>query len=57
MPCPFTGPKMFCADPNKIFVPAKRLILLNAKTQKRIVSAESIFGSAVHFDYKKKTSE
>jgi hypothetical protein len=45
MPCPFTGPKMFCADPNflsqpknltaisastKIFVPAQKPILLNA---------------------------
>jgi len=45
MPCPFTGPKMFCADPNflsqpknltafsvssKTFVPALKPILLNA---------------------------
>jgi hypothetical protein len=45
MPCPFTGPKMFCADPNflsqpksltafsastKTFVPAQKPILLNA---------------------------
>ena len=45
MPCPFTGPKMFCAGPNflnqpknltafsassKTFVPAQKLILLNA---------------------------
>ena len=45
MPCPFTGPKMFCASPNvlsqsknliafsassKTFVPAKKPILLNA---------------------------
>ena len=45
MPCPFTGPKMFCADPNflsqpknltafsassKTFVPAQKKILLNA---------------------------
>ena len=42
MPCPFTGPKMFCACPNflsqpknltassKIFVPAQKPILLNA---------------------------
>ena len=45
MPCPFTGPKMFCADLNflsqpkyltafsafsKNFVPAQKLILLNA---------------------------
>jgi hypothetical protein len=44
MPCPFTGPKMFCADPNflsqpknltafsastKTFVPAQKPILLN----------------------------
>ena len=45
MPCPFTGPKMFCAGPNflsqpknltafsassKTFVPAQKPILLNA---------------------------
>ena len=45
MPCPFTGPKMFCASPNvlsqpknltafsassKSFVPAQKTILLNA---------------------------
>ena len=45
MPCPFTGPKMFCASPNfltqpknltafsatsKTFVPAQKPILLNA---------------------------
>ena len=45
MPCPFTGPKMFCAGPNflgqpknltafsassKSFVPAQKPILLNA---------------------------
>ena len=45
MPCPFTGPKMFCVDPNflsqpknltafkassKTFVPAQKPILLNA---------------------------
>ena len=45
MPCPFTGRKMFCAGPNflgqpknliafsassKSFVPAQKLILLNA---------------------------
>ena len=45
MPCPFTGHKMFCADPNflsqpknltafsassKTFVPAQKTILLNA---------------------------
>ena len=45
MPCPFTGPKMFCAGPNflskpktltafsassKPFVPAQKSILLNA---------------------------
>ena len=45
MPCPFTGPKMFCAGPNflsqpknltsfsvslKTFVPAQKTILLNA---------------------------
>ena len=45
MPCPFTGPKMFCAGPNslsqpktlttfsassKTFVPAQNPILLNA---------------------------
>ena len=45
MPCPFTGPKMFCAGPIflsqpknltafsaslKTFVPAQKLILLNA---------------------------
>ena len=45
MPCPFTGPKMFCAGPNflsqpknltafsassKAFVPAQKPILLNA---------------------------
>ena len=45
MPCPFTGPKMFCARPNfwsqpknltafsafsKTFVPAQKPILLNA---------------------------
>ena len=45
MPCPFTGPKMFCAGPNvlsqpknltafsassKAFVPAQKTILLNA---------------------------
>ena len=45
MPCPFTGPKMFCADPNilsqlknltafsassKTFVPAQKANLLNA---------------------------
>ena len=45
MPCPFTGPKMFCAGPNflsqpknltafsassKTFVPAQKLILRNA---------------------------
>ena len=45
MPCPFTGPKMFCAGPNflrqpknltafsapsKTFVPAQRTILMNA---------------------------
>ena len=45
MPCPFTGPKMFCAGPNflsqpknltafsassKLFVPAQKPILLNA---------------------------
>ena len=45
MPCPFTGPKMFCAGPNfltqpknmtafsassKPFVPAQKPILLNA---------------------------
>ena len=45
MPCPFTGPKMFCATPNflsqpknltafsvssKTFVPAQKTILLNA---------------------------
>ena len=45
MPCPFTGPKMFCADPNflsqpknltafsassKTFVPAQKPNLLNA---------------------------
>ena len=44
MPCPFTGPKIFCAGPNflsqpknltafsaslKTFVPAQKLILLN----------------------------
>ena len=44
MPCPFTGPKMFCAGPNllskpknltgfstssKTFVPAQKTILLN----------------------------
>ena len=44
MPCPFTGPKMFCVDPNffsqpnkltafsassKTFVPAQNQILLN----------------------------
>ena len=44
MPCPFTGPKMFCASPNfssqpknltafsassKTFVPAQKTILLN----------------------------
>jgi hypothetical protein len=48
MPCPFTGPKMFCADPNflsqpknltafsastKTFVPAQKPILLNANQQ------------------------
>ena len=46
MPCPFTGPKMFCAcpnflsqpknltvfsDPSKTFVPAQKPILINAK--------------------------
>ena len=45
MPCPFTGPKMFCVGPNilsqpqiltgfsassKTFVPAQKPILLNA---------------------------
>ena len=45
MPCPFTGPKMFCAGPNflsqpqnltafsaslKTFVPVQKTILLNA---------------------------
>jgi len=45
MPCPFSSPKMFCADPNflsqpknmtafsassKTFVPAQKPILLNA---------------------------
>ena len=45
MPCPFTGPKMFCGGPNflsqpknltafsapsKTFVPAQKPILLNA---------------------------
>ena len=45
MPCPFTGPKMFCGGPNfssqpknltafsaspKTFVPAQKQILLNA---------------------------
>jgi hypothetical protein len=46
MPCPFTGPKMFCANPNflskpknltafsassKTFVPPQKPILMNAK--------------------------
>ena len=39
MPCPFTGPKMFCAGPknltafsasSKTFVPAQKTVLLNA---------------------------
>ena len=58
MPCPFTGPKMFCTGPNflrqpknltsfsassKNFVPAQRTILLNAN---HLFVLHKMFGQA-----------
>ena len=58
MPCPFTGPKMFCADPNflsqpknltafspssKTVVRAQRTILLNAN---HLFVLQKMFGQA-----------
>ena len=38
MPCPFTGPKMFCADPNFLRQP-KNLTAFSASS-KTVVSAQ-----------------
>ena len=61
MPCPFTGPKMFCADPNflsqpknltafspssKTVVRAQRTILLNAN---HLFVLQKMFGQAKTF--------
>ena len=47
MPCPFTGPKMFCASPN-VFEPVKNFIAFNASSKTFVPAQKTILLNANH---------
>jgi hypothetical protein len=48
LPCPFTGPKMFCAGPNFLSQP-KHLTALSASSKTFVPAQKSILLNANHF--------
>ena len=48
MPCPFTGPKMFCAGPNFLSQP-KNLTAFSASSKTFVPAQKPIFLNANHF--------
>ena len=47
MPCPFTGPKMFCDCPNTLFQP-KSLIAVSASSKSFVLAQKPILMNANH---------
>ena len=43
LPCPFTGPKMFCASPNYLSQPKNLTVLLSAFSKTFLLAQKQIY--------------